>query len=1024
MKKKSTIVAALTSAAVGGGIATASIAQACGNTPPSGLSSEDIVQSALIALSETAVIPNPTSNQGVIFRTILENLQTNNESDIQNINSINVLTPVSSITINRTENTVVIAANTMTIGVAGGTYETYVNSTNLIFSNITTLGDSLINLMISSDSLVPSTTNSEFVQDTFISLINGLNGVNAPTDVNQLALYEIILQQIQSLEPNSSTTVVSSINLSVPQSQQMQEVRVSPSGSEITINQNILSLNTDGSGVNLFNNSNQNFVISNIFVTGNAISTTSSSVSGLSPVYFANEVITGAARGLNGTGSFNPPSVGTNSFLLYQAFVNAFTDSVDINISAITNISITSLNTFVFTNTSNTVATINPGTMTFTTEGGRITTYSNLNTEIVITGISVNETTGQFASTPVVNNPVGSLIAIPTPGETLLNEARGINGLTSRPPGGVSSAQVLWDALFTAVRIVDTSVTAMTSIILSNPSFDPLFVTGDNVIGILENSIFITTEGGVTTNSFSNLIREVTISTVVITNGIITSVGTISGLEEAPSPTETVRNFGRNLNGITTTPTNSSLNVLYNALVSHINNVDSSVSAITRITIPDPSTVTANITGNSGTLIFNQNNLQIETNSTSIVGYTNSQNNFVLQVTVNNDGDLIQSASSTSTITPSPTNAEVVKNALVSLTTFQGRPPVEAQSERFLYDGLIDAVRIITPGILTLSSISISNITNSIFVNPAGDVATIVARSLTIIGNDGNENRTFNNLTSVVTISNIIVVGDEIADVIGASDITGLGSLQSIGDLAIAAATALTTFTSRPTTDPNARAFWDAILASIMEIDGAVTGLESVAIEDPENNITFNAPTNQLIIAANSMTINYIAYVSPGRFINPNEYVITITENNNLITVADTSENSFVISLLTNSERLGYAWGELIEEAASPTASLSQTAAVLLAAITARINALRTPLTVSLGTGFASTASVPIFSNSAISWIPNSFDYLFFDNQSTLVRATGGSSTVTLNGLSFDESGNLNPIEGSQWINDFVFFEF
>ena len=107
MKKKSTIVAALTSAAVGGGIATASIAQACGNTPPSGLSSEDIVQSALIALSETAVIPNPTSNQGVIFRTILENLQTNNESDIQNINSINVLTPVSSITINRTENTVV-----------------------------------------------------------------------------------------------------------------------------------------------------------------------------------------------------------------------------------------------------------------------------------------------------------------------------------------------------------------------------------------------------------------------------------------------------------------------------------------------------------------------------------------------------------------------------------------------------------------------------------------------------------------------------------------------------------------------------------------------------------------------------------------------------------------------------------------------------------------------------------------------------------------------------------------------------
>ena len=92
-----------------------------------------------------------------------------------------------------------------------------------------------------------------------------------------------------------------------------------------------------------------------------------------------------------------------------------------------------------------------------------------------------------------------------------------------------------------------------------------------------------------------------------------------------------------------------------------------------------------------------------------------------------------------------------------------------------------------------------------------------------------------------------------------------------------------------------------------MEIDGAVTGLQSVVIEDPENNITFNAPTNQLIIAANSMTINYIAYVSPGRFINPNEYVITITENNNLITVADTSENSFVISLLTNSERLGYA---------------------------------------------------------------------------------------------------------------------
>ena len=276
--------------------------------------------------------------------------------------------------------------------------------------------------------------------------------------------------------------------------------------------------------------------------------------------------------------------------------------------------------------------------------------------------------------------------------------------------------------------------------------------------------------------------NELAVADVVVSNRNITSIGSISGLEATPSGMEVVRNFGRELNGATDAPTNPSVNVLYTAILNRLNSIDSSITEITSITITNPlsSVTSSEVTANAATLTISQSNLIIQTNSTVSTEYINSETPFVLNVTLNANNNLIQTAtapaSASNDLVVSQTNEEAFRSAIVGLQNINGSVPTDT-NQAFLYNQFLTIISNLNvaegnPAITQITSLSILNPATSLTINNLSTGAFFAADSLQVEGTDGTTSFLFRNLQTEVVIPSIVFNNNQ--EITSVGTITGL----------------------------------------------------------------------------------------------------------------------------------------------------------------------------------------------------------------------------------------------------------
>ena len=347
-----------------------------------------------------------------------------------------------------------------------------------------------------------------------------------------------------------------------------------------------------------------------------------------------------------------------------------------------------------------------------------------------------------------------------------------------------------------------SSNAVITSIVIENavnPGSEVFTNGAGNLIGITQNSIFITTTGATFTNNYTNLTTEFAVADVVISNRNITSIGSISGLEATPSGMEVVRNFGRELNGATDVPTNPSVNVLYTAILNRLNSIDNSITEITSITITSPLSVTSSeVVANAAVLTISQNSLAIETNSTISAQYDNSESDFVLDVTLNTENNLIQTAavpaSANNDLVANPSNVEILRRDILGLLNINGSVPSDP-NQAFLYNQILTIISNLNiaegnPAITQISSFSISDPSN-ITINNLSTGALLAVDSVRITGTDGTSDFIFSNQQTEIIIPSIVYNNSQMITSIGT--ITGLSLFtpSTEGDIADIATLAL-----------------------------------------------------------------------------------------------------------------------------------------------------------------------------------------------------------------------------------------
>ena len=655
----------------------------------------------------------------------------------------------------------------------GGIYRTYTNTSNLVISNIVAENDVISSLSVSGGNLTASISNSEFLRETFFNLVNTVNNAQVPSDSNELLFYNLILANLNALAETTTITMITSINIAVTSGNSERDaIEVSNDVSQISIAAGTFTITTNGDGAQTYVNTNSSFLIQGLVVNERTINTDSASVAGVIPEYDFTNIVTGAVLQLNGI--TEPPAEGTNAYIFYQTFLIAF-QSFEPLITAITSIAITNPNGFSFT-TDNSNLTILEGAMSFAVENGQVITYNNDTSPILINNINFDSTTGSIDSTslPLITNP-SAIIQEATNGEIIIRDVRNLTNFSSTPPVGNVSEHLLWTSLQAAVRTIDdqtipgSSNAVITSIVIENavnPGSEIFTNSGANLIGITQNSIFITTTGATFTNNYTNLTNELAVADVVISNRNITSIGSISGLEATPSGMEVVRNFGRELNGATDVPTNPSVNVLYTAILNRLNSIDNSITEITSITITNPlsSVTSSEVTANAATLTISQNNLIIQTNSTVSTEYINSQSSFVLNVTLNVENNLIQTAtvpaSANNDLVANLTNEEILRFAIIGLQDINGSVPTDA-NQAFLYSQFLTIISNLNvaegnPAITQITSFSILNPSTSLTINNLSTGAFVAVDSLQIEGTDGTDTFLFRNSQAEVIIPSIV----------------------------------------------------------------------------------------------------------------------------------------------------------------------------------------------------------------------------------------------------------------------------
>ena len=80
-----------------------------------------------------------------------------------------------------------------------------------------------------------------------------------------------------------------------------------------------------------------------------------------------------------------------------------------------------------------------------------------------------------------------------------------------------------------------------------------------------------------------------------------------------------------------------------------------------------------------------------------------------------------------------------------------------------------------------------------------------------------------------------------------------------------------------------------------------ITGINAVSISQ---NAVFS--NNQITFAANSLSVNYDAYLSPGVYVNSTEFVINVSIDSLDVLSVSGSTGNFTIELSSNSDRLQF----------------------------------------------------------------------------------------------------------------------
>ena len=1010
MKNNKKIKVAISTAALGTAITTAAVAQACGETPGQGtaLENEVLVQTTLINLSNTASLPEEGTSGFNLLSEMLNTLQ-NTEASIQSITALDLENAMDNLLINTTENSIQISANALRVQTEGGPYETYTNSDSLTLSNIEVTNNILTGITISSGVFTQVASNSEFVQQTFVDLINRVNvdSNSLPTNQNQRELYDNILNSIQnqtSLPIDASPTRILGINISASPEEMRDAIRVSEDASSITIDRNLLFITTNGVGVNLFTNSEENFVLDGLVVSGDRIAITNSdnSVVGLVPTFDPSLLIRGTLQLLANITA--EPPMGTNARVFYDVFLTALQDDVDSNITAITGIQIQNPEGFVQLNTDNTVATITTQTITFTVAGSLVSTYSNEAGSISIPGISVDTTTGQITiSSPISNG--GNIIPQPTNSEILIRDTFLLANLDQIPTSG--SALVLWNQLQDTIRMLDGagSTATIQQIRLQN-HFAPTNIVftnqNANIIGLLQNSIFITTSDALTINNWTNATQELSIANVVIEDDAISSVGVISGLRTFATAESALEAYAGALTGISVSVSNSSVNRLYTVIQSAVRRVANDNSLlITAIDITDP---TNNITTTASSITFAQGSLSVTTTSSRVAVYNNAQSDFVIEdITFNFGFDLIQDgATSVSDLTPNPTDQEVIINALSDLSSVSGTNP--GGSAGILYAAILAELGTAT----SIESFSIISPENTIQINENETLAIVAPTAINLTVSDGTTTTPYSNVSAELIIRDIVIASGEITSV---GEITGLINTSLPSVFPLLAVDELNGATSRPT--GNGGVLWDAIETNIRTSNPEVTNITEVTIDDPVNNVSF--VNDQLIFALNSITVRYASFFSPGSFTNRSTLTLDVTQSNGVITVTPPPPGSFEVSLLTNAGQIEFAYNQIISPN-SNLANLAGNAAILMNAIDERIS-MNNNFSVMTRTRVAQLSPGNITNNS-IQWNAGNFTYFFTgsDNQNYRARAIG--SSVILGNIPIS-NGVIGAISNTNWTGNF-----
>ena len=750
MNKKTKLSSALVTTAIIGGVSVASIAQACGDEP---VSAVNRVVNALVSISENTTIPADDQGAQSLF-TQFVNAFVDVDSSISNITSINITDVLTNVTANQQNNTVSIAAGAISVVTIGGAFVNYNNDGNpVILSNIELEADSISSVDISTNAFAPVPTDIEILREAMVGLIE-LGANVTPTDRNQIILNTQITNTLEVLFPENNIMSVTNYSIADNPTNIRSLIQVTELANgrlSLTIDQGLLTIDVQALEIGSFINTTGDFSIGNVVIANGEIQPTLSITSSLVPIYDSTLQITGAIRQLNGSIS-DPSALSANSLIFYNAFLDALMTSNPILLpTAITEINIINPSTSI-TSSSDSSAMIAANSITFTTTGGLVTSYSNVNQAISITGIMFDSNTGVISGAEINNGD--DIVAQPTNSETGVNTLLSLNGFTGtgNPPADNASGLQFYNALLSAVMAADgptTPITHITGITIVNTPFSVFSNPGGTSTGVTTNSIFITTDQGNTATTFSNELEEMIILGLTIANNEVTGYSSITGITAMPTLTQSNANFGRALNGFSPSgTTNTSTIILYQAIETTLETLvpGNNVSTIS-ISIVSPFT---NVTATDSSITFAQGSVSITTDGQYVESFNNSEANLIISIDGLDSNNLITAASVLSGLSMNETVSEHTFNSIRALNGVMARPTGNA-SAAVIYDAILAAVN--NTGSATtytsLSSVVINEpFATTIVVGSLGAAAAITIGSLFVTATDGTTIDSYNNDTT------------------------------------------------------------------------------------------------------------------------------------------------------------------------------------------------------------------------------------------------------------------------------------